>query len=367
VFRYPEGHSPKWWRNHPDKLAQAREAQANKSETEPKPPHAIPISESTFLWSCIGIFITFISLFLAVVMKDPRWYLLMALPWGVLAIWKVCSYFVESAPNKWALTIFSSLILASILFRVSKVEALKPDKSDAATHPSDKQSDPPTSSFPNQDPVIKPQMQTKKTIPPKDMPLPTLPATLVPEASKTEEPQRKENSTFRDDPDYFIVAAAGNSMNVGPQNNSSTPQHIARLDELYVDAFVDNGQLKLNIGLQMGGVWGSPVSLQANTLKMEQPDWDRNYDDSAVEVIDDHQIVRLQVIYITPHSVEVYGVFATVRGDLMLLTPNGFTPLILNGPTTMKQIQDALKSVPGFPLKPIFKYPSRYNLHKRNE
>jgi hypothetical protein len=80
----------------------------------------------------------------------------------------------------------------------------------------------------------------------------------------------------------------------------------------YVDgvrAYVERGRVVLDAQLFSGSV--NPVEVKANQLSLKNSEWDRNYDDTALEVVNQNGVPVLQVIYTTPHNVVVHGVFQT--------------------------------------------------------
>ena len=50
----------------------------------------------------------------------------------------------------------------------------------------------------------------------------------------------------------------------------------------------------------------TPAKVIANELSMQEPSWDRNYDDTALEVVNARGIPMLQIIYTTRHNVLIY-------------------------------------------------------------
>jgi hypothetical protein len=91
-------------------------------------------------------------------------------------------------------------------------------------------------------------------------------------------------------------------------------------------------------------VWNgiSPVEVSDNEFSLNQPFWDRNFDNTTLEVVDEKQSPVLQVFWKTPTHLVVNGVFQTQDGHVVIADSNGWRPFR-----------------PGDKIKPLFKYPSR--------
>jgi hypothetical protein len=84
------------------------------------------------------------------------------------------------------------------------------------------------------------------------------------------------------------------------------------------------------------------VEVTDNEFVLNQPFWDRNFDKSALEIVDENQNPILQVIWKTPSHLVVNGIFKTQDGSISIADTKGFRPFKL-----------------GDKIKPLFKYPSR--------
>jgi hypothetical protein len=90
------------------------------------------------------------------------------------------------------------------------------------------------------------------------------------------------------------------------------------------------------------------VEVVANELRNNSPDWDSCFDDTALEVVDEHLIPVFQLIYTKANNVLVNGIFY-LNGQIMVLTPQRWRVFI----------SDHLLSHEEYPIKPLFNYPSR--------
>jgi len=149
----------------------------------------------------------------------------------------------------------------------------------------------------------------------------------------------------------YKVLFANNLYDIQPVNpwNPGGPTGIFAFvakDEPSLEAFVSDGKLYFNAKLFGGS--GNQVSIAKNELVNDKSCWDRNYNNSALEVVNQNGIPMLQVIYTNSHRAEVYGVFQASDGAFLVATPS--TSILNPGD---------IRKVKGYPLKKIFRYPSR--------
>jgi len=121
---------------------------------------------------------------------------------------------------------------------------------------------------------------------------------------------------------------------------------IMKFDEMSaVQAVVREGKVLISARLY-GGSGAQPVVIDDNQFAVSNTSWDRNFSDTAFEVVDSQQLPMLQIIYKTPRNVVVYGIFETGRMHLAI-SEEGMhgtrNPLDTNH----------------WPLRRIFRYPSR--------
>ncbi len=91
-------------------------------------------------------------------------------------------------------------------------------------------------------------------------------------------------------------------------------------------------------------IWNgmSPVEVTDDVFSLHEPFWDRNFDKSALEIVDEKQAPVLQVIWKTPTNLVINGIFRLQNGSVVIADSNGWRPM-----------------KPGDNIKPLFKYPSR--------
>lgn len=113
-------------------------------------------------------------------------------------------------------------------------------------------------------------------------------------------------------------------------------------------AYVSNGKFYVDTSLY-GGRGISPVVIKGNEFLVKPPNWDKNYDENALEVINQDGDPILQLIYDTQHHIVMYGIFP-YPGGVAVVDKSGFT------------MDDSFKVLH---LRPMFKYPSSSYLGQR--
>lgn len=111
----------------------------------------------------------------------------------------------------------------------------------------------------------------------------------------------ESSPTFTDVLGDFIVIAGGREYKPGA---------IAFFGESppAVSAYVTNGSLFVDAQLYSGPN-KPPLRLVHNKLEQRPAQWDRNYDGSAIEVIDQGGLPRFQLIYHDKHTIYLRGIF----------------------------------------------------------
>jgi len=157
------------------------------------------------------------------------------------------------------------------------------------------------------------------------------------------EPLQKE-PTFKEMPGPFIVTFGNNRAVIPANATKENPTRIITVgDTEILYAYLENGKLYVNTMLYSGsGI--PPVEIKHNEFIVRPLQWDRNYDETALEIVDEKLQPRLQLVYKNPRNVVIYGIFTWPNG-LILMDESG---MMIN---------------PNPPLAPkfrrIFKYPSR--------
>jgi len=91
-------------------------------------------------------------------------------------------------------------------------------------------------------------------------------------------------------------------------------------------------------------IWNgmSPVEVTDDEFSLHEPFWDRNFDKTTLEIVDEKQAPVLQVMWKTPTNLVINGIFRLQNGSVVIADSNGWRPMKL-----------------GDKIKPLFKYPSR--------
>lgn len=112
------------------------------------------------------------------------------------------------------------------------------------------------------------------------------------------------------------------------------------------------GQGKFYLDVVLSDDFGrSVVKVVKNEVDRHgEPSWDMQHTDRVLEVVDDHQIPRLQLIYESEHQIRVNGVFVDRESNqIVVMAPN----------TPVQRLAIVKENLPvKVPLKPLFKYPS---------
>ncbi len=101
------------------------------------------------------------------------------------------------------------------------------------------------------------------------------------------------------------------------------------------------------------GGMGMPLIEVVCNRVTASPNWDTNYSDNAVEVVDQNQVPMFQMVFESPTKIRVNGVFPMENNHLSVFTPGDTIDIDL-----AKQTQVVI------PLKRLFKYPSWRFLHQ---
>jgi hypothetical protein len=173
----------------------------------------------------------------------------------------------------------------------------------------------------------------------------------LPEAKtsqKSESPsiteERQMGSTFNEIPGPFIVTFGGNQAYIPDTTSKSNPSRIINwsgADILY--AYIANEKLYVNTVLY-GDANLPAVEITDNQFRNIPPQWDKNFNNTALEIVDENLTPRLQLVYKSPRNVVINGIFKIPHG-LIIMEETG---MVIN---------------PSSPINPkfrrIFKYPSR--------
>lgn len=114
-----------------------------------------------------------------------------------------------------------------------------------------------------------------------------------------------------------------------------------------VKGYVENGRFFADADIVVDGP-NVDVQLTKNKLHKNIPAWDRCFNSTALEVVDENLLPMFQIIYTTPHDIVIYGFFK-VDSAVYLFSPRGFISRTESTPVTASD----------YPVQRIFSYPSR--------
>ncbi len=133
-----------------------------------------------------------------------------------------------------------------------------------------------------------------------------------------------------------IATSSPEALRSAPQNpismNGISPSMYMEGDRLYVDVSLNDGSQSL------------PVEIKRGVFTVQPPNWDRNSNATAFEVVNEKLVPVFQYIIKSPFKVQINGIFPAPRGGFVLVDESRALtrPVIPND----------------FRLKRIFKYPS---------
>ena len=160
-----------------------------------------------------------------------------------------------------------------------------------------------------------------------------------------------EEARFRD-AKQFQVAFGGNVKSVARGEHAvlfgggSSSIGISG-EPAFLTVYIQDGKLVVDASLKDNTI------LVANEFSKGNTKWDRNFDKDAFEVVDENGTPMLQIVYVTDEQIYINGVFQGRKG-LYFVSPEG-----------LFKTPDKLEDVKGYPLAPIFRYPSNKNQGKR--
>jgi hypothetical protein len=154
-----------------------------------------------------------------------------------------------------------------------------------------------------------------------------------------------EEPTFREAVENVTVSLGEGGIHVtyklsDLEKSQSEPFNFAGFTPVRV--YVEKGKLYADVTVY-GGAAGASVEIKHNNFVVRPPNWDRNSNLTALEVVNENQLPVFQFIYKTPSHIVLNGIFP-FPGGLILANESGMVinPIL---PTT-------------FVLNRIFRYPS---------
>ncbi len=133
-------------------------------------------------------------------------------------------------------------------------------------------------------------------------------------------PPPPNQPTFKEALGDFVALVGGTQYSVSQLSTKQKPTRIIAFgDTPAITAYVEHDKLYVDTLLYYAPD-KPPLQLVHNQLNGTPPQWDRNFDDSAVEIVDEKLTPRFQLVYKNTRTVVLRGVFqfrdgAAVFGD----------------------------------------------------
>jgi hypothetical protein len=163
-------------------------------------------------------------------------------------------------------------------------------------------------------------------------------------------PPPAKQPTFKEAPGDFVVIVAGTPHTISQLSTRESPTSVAPFgDSRAIKAYVEDGRLYVDALLYYAQD-KPPLQLIHNELKGRPSKWDRNFDNSAIEIVDENLVPRFQLIYKDARTILLRGVFQFPSGAVVFEDRARF-------------FVGSLENTVG--IVRIFKYPSR--LHQGAE
>jgi hypothetical protein len=180
-----------------------------------------------------------------------------------------------------------------------------------------------------------------------------VPQPLASAPTKTSIPAARppaKQPTFTESPGDFVVIIGGTPHKISHASTRQNPTHIAPFgDSRAIKAYVEHDRLYVDALLHYAPD-KAPLQLLHNNLRDRPSQWDRNFDDSAIEIVDEKLTPRFQLIYKDPRTAVLRGVFQFPGGAVVFEDRSRFFVGSLEGTVRIAR---------------LFKYPSR--LHQSEE
>jgi hypothetical protein len=149
---------------------------------------------------------------------------------------------------------------------------------------------------------------------------------------------------FSEAKDRFNIVAGGISTTLG---NGQLNYLVGSPAGSPIKEYVENNKFFVDAILFQSPGFGS-VELKKNVLHKNIPDWDRCFNATTLEVVDDKLTPVFQMIYTTPNDIVINGIFR-LQDTAFIFSPKGFSSQSADQPITALE----------YSVKRIFKYPTR--------
>jgi hypothetical protein len=166
-----------------------------------------------------------------------------------------------------------------------------------------------------------------------------LPAALPPATPMGAQPSSTPKLRFSVKREWFAVKVGGMTAGFKADDPPHAVMKIGNIDA--VTAQIVEGKLVVNAQL-----FNANVKLIGDELTGMPPRWDSNFDETAIEIVDDKGQPMFQMEYVSDQMAVLYGFF--VVGDRAIVA---YDDKLTGTPATQEGFAR-------FKLAPIFKYPS---------
>jgi hypothetical protein len=99
------------------------------------------------------------------------------------------------------------------------------------------------------------------------------------------------------------------------ESSQTLPLHSECFDHNPISIRAKDNEVLLSVRL-WAGLNSPAVEIKDNEFTITPTGWDRNLNDNALEIIDDNQNPRLQVVYANEHEIMINGVFPCPEGAI---------------------------------------------------
>lgn len=158
---------------------------------------------------------------------------------------------------------------------------------------------------------------------------------------------------FSEANDKFNIVAGTDSLTM---KNGDSSCLVSGGSTCFVKGYAEQGNFVVDAELFSAPGHGS-VRLVKNVLHKDIPEWDRCFDATTLEIVDDKLTPVYQMVYTTPNDIVIFGLFR-IQEYVYILSNHGISYHSANEAVTEEE----------YPIKTIFKYPSRiYHCNERNK
>jgi hypothetical protein len=290
-----------------------------------------PWYERGLFWGLISLAAAIVLTVIAAMQRDLRWLLMLVWPLTVIPLWLACRELkLQSA--RWSLFVGLSLSTVFGLWRLNVV--LKPLVI-APSHSTN-------SASITEDISGRKNDKVDVVVTPK-LHLPAVPVKKHSSSTNEKSPVRvlpqESDARFHERIDAYLFSLGENGITTSATVDGLKKGNVP-FAGLPITVFAKEDDDKIHYRIR---IWNGlrAMEITDGEFAFNEPYGDRNFDDTALEIVDDHQKPMLQVIWKTSSHLVINGIFRMQNGAIVIADSNGWRPM---------QAGDS--------IKPLFKYPS---------